>query len=75
MASLFTMIINGDIPARLLWEDETCVSFLDIRPLAPGHALVVPRVEIDQWTDLPAETAAHVMTCLLYTSPSPRDRG
>lgn len=62
MASLFTMIINGDIPARLLWEDETCVSFLDIRPLAPGHALVVPRVEIDQWTDLPAETAAHVMT-------------
>lgn len=62
MATLFTKIINGDIPSRMLWEDDTCVSFLDVRPLAPGHALVVPRVEIDQWTDLPAGTAAHVMT-------------
>ncbi len=62
MATLFTKIINGDIPSRMLWEDDTCVSFLDVRPLAPGHALVVPRVEIDQWTDLPAGTAARVMT-------------
>ena len=54
--------MNGDIPARMLFEDETCVSFLDVRPLAPGHALVVPREEIDQWTDLSPATAAHLMS-------------
>ena len=53
--------MNGDIPARMLYEDETCVSFLDVRPLAPGHALVVPREEIDQWTDLSSATATHLM--------------
>ena len=62
MASIFTMIMNGDIPSRMLLEDDLCVSFLDVRPLAPGHALVVPRVEIDQWTDLSPDTAAHLMS-------------
>ena len=54
--------MNGDIPSRMLLEDDLCVSFLDVRPLAPGHALVVPRVEIDQWTDLSPDTAAHLMS-------------
>jgi len=62
MASIFTMIINGDVPSRMLWEDDVCVSFLDVRPLSPGHALVVPRAEIDQWTDLASETVSHLMT-------------
>lgn len=62
MASIFTMIINGEIPSRMLVEDERCVAFLDVRPLAPGHALVVPRQEIDQWTDLSGDTAAHLMS-------------
>ena len=62
MATIFTRIIDGEIPGRFIWRDDVCVSFLDIRPLARGHALVVPRVEVDQWTDLPAETAAHLMT-------------
>ena len=62
MASIYTRIIDGEIPGRFIWHDDVCVSFLDIRPLARGHALVVPRVEVDQWTDLPAETAAHLMT-------------
>ena len=62
MASIYTRIIDGEIPGRFIWRDDVCVSFLDIRPLARGHALVVPRVEVDQWTDLPAETAAHLMT-------------
>lgn len=60
MAGIFTKIIDGDIPSRMLWEDELCVSFLDVRPLAPGHALVVPREETDLWTDLSAQTAAHL---------------
>ncbi|MEZ5244006.1 MAG: HIT family protein [Acidimicrobiales bacterium] len=62
MASIYTRIIDGLIPGRFLWTDEVCVSFLDIRPLARGHALVVPRQEVDQWTDLPADTVAHLMT-------------
>lgn len=62
MASVFTMIINGDIPSRMLYEDDICVSFLDVRPLAPGHALVVPKAEVDQWTDLDADTATHLMS-------------
>jgi len=62
MATIFTRIIEGEIPGRMLWADELCVSFLDVRPLSDGHALVVPRVETDKWTDLPADLSAHVMT-------------
>ena len=61
MATLFTKIIDGQIPAQLVWQDEVCAAFLDIEPLTPGHALVVPRVEVDHWVDLPAEVLAHVM--------------
>ena len=60
MASIFSKIIDGAIPSRMLWEDDLCVSFLDVRPLAPGHALVVPRQECDLWTDLGASSAAHL---------------
>lgn len=62
MATIFTRIIDGEIPARMLWEDEHCVSFLDVRPLAEGHALVVPRSEVDHWFDLDEAIAAHLMT-------------
>lgn len=61
MSSIFTKIIDGEIPGRFVWRDDVCVAFLDVRPLAPGHALVVPRAEVDQWTDLPSDTAAHLM--------------
>jgi len=60
--SIFTRIIDGEIPGRFLWKDDVCISFLDVRPLAPGHALVIPRAEVDEWTDLPVDTAAHLMT-------------
>lgn len=62
MSTIFTKIIDGEIPGRFLWRDDVCVAFLDVRPLAPGHALVVPRAEVDHWTDLPADTAAHLMS-------------
>ena len=60
MASIFTRIIDGDIPGRFVWQDDVCVAFLDVRPLARGHVLVVPRAEVDQWTDLDADTVAHL---------------
>jgi histidine triad (HIT) family protein len=62
VATIFTRIIDGEIPGRFLWKDDVCVAFLDVRPLAPGHALVVPRAEVDHWTDLDATTAGHLMT-------------
>jgi histidine triad (HIT) family protein len=62
MATIFTKIINGEIPGRFVWSDEVCIGMLDIRPLHHGHVLVVPRAEIDHWIDLPSETAAHLMT-------------
>ncbi|HEY4913264.1 MAG TPA: HIT family protein [Candidatus Dormibacteraeota bacterium] len=60
MATIFTRIINGELPARFVWKDESCVAFLSIRPLRPGHALVVPRAEIDHWLDLDAGLLAHL---------------
>jgi histidine triad (HIT) family protein len=61
MASVFTMIINGDLPARFVWKDERCVAFLSINPLAPGHTLIVPRDEVDHWIDLDSDLYQHVM--------------
>jgi histidine triad (HIT) family protein len=61
MASLFTRIIDGEIPGRFVWKDDTCVVFLTIAPITPGHALVVPRAEVDHWIDLDDDVAAHLM--------------
>ena len=61
MATLFTKIIDGDIPGRFVWSDDRCVVFLTIAPIAPGHALVVPREEVDHWIDLDDDLAAHLM--------------
>jgi len=54
------MIIEGKLPARFVWKDESCVVFLSIRPLRPGHVLVVPRTEVDHWLDLDAGLLAHL---------------
>ncbi|MFO7778880.1 MAG: HIT family protein [Nitriliruptoraceae bacterium] len=56
MASVFTRIIDGELPGRFVWRDEQVVAFLSIGPLAPGHTLVVPRVEVDHWIDLDPAT-------------------
>ena len=61
MPTIFTRIINGELPGRFVWRDDRCVAFLSINPLAPGHTLVVPIAEVDQWTDLPTDLAAHLM--------------
>jgi len=52
MSSIFTKIINGEIPAYKIAEDENYIAFLDIFPLAKGHTLVVPKVEVDKYFDL-----------------------
>lgn len=60
MASVFSRIIAGELPGAFLWQDDSVVAFLSIAPLIPGHTLVVPRQEIDQWTDLPGELRTHL---------------
>ena len=60
MATLFTKIIDGDLPGTLVWRDEQCVAFLAINPLAPGHTLVVPIQELDHWIDAPPELNARL---------------
>jgi len=62
MPTIFTRIINGELPGRFLWHDPQCVVFLSIHPLRPGHALVVPRTEVDHWLDLSPDLVAHLMT-------------
>lgn len=60
MASVFTRIVAGDLPGTFLVRDETCVAILSINPISPGHALVIPRDEVDQWLDLPQATRDHL---------------
>jgi histidine triad (HIT) family protein len=61
MATLFTKIIEGEIPGRFVWRDERAVVFLTIAPITPGHVLVVPIEEVDHWIDLDPDSAAHLM--------------
>jgi histidine triad (HIT) family protein len=61
MATLFTRIIDGDIPGRFVWRDDRAVAFLTIAPMTPGHTLVVPVAEVDHWLDLDSDLAAHLM--------------
>lgn len=60
MASIFTRIINGELPGRFVWRDERAVAFLTIQPLKPGHTLVVPIEEVDHWLDLEPELTRHL---------------
>jgi len=61
MATIFTKLIEGELPAHFVWKDDHCVAFLSINPLATGHTLVVPRAEIDHWLDLPEDLRTRVM--------------
>jgi diadenosine tetraphosphate (Ap4A) HIT family hydrolase len=61
MASVFTMIINRQIPGRFVYEDDEVVAFLTIEPMTQGHTLVVPRAELDNWQDVDPAVFARVM--------------
>ena len=61
MASIFTKIINGEIPSYKIAENDNYFAFLDINPLKKGHTLVVPKKEVDYLFDLEDETLAEMM--------------
>lgn len=61
MASIFTRIIQGEIPCYKIAEDENYFAFLDISPLSKGHTLVIPKKEVDYIFDLDQQTYAGLM--------------
>lgn len=61
MSSIFTRIINGEIPSYKVAETANCIAFLDINPLAPGHTLVVPKVEVDYIFDVEDDLYAELL--------------
>jgi len=61
MESVFTKIVNGEIPSHKIAESESCYAFLDINPLAKGHALVIPKKEIDYIFDLDDELYSRLL--------------
>ncbi|KGM18648.1 HIT family protein [Corynebacterium auriscanis] len=59
MTSVFTKIINRELPGRFVYRDDKVVAFLTIEPVAYGHTLVVPVEEVDRWTDMDPALWAH----------------
>ena len=60
MPSVFSRIAAGELPGRIVYEDESCFALLTNKPMKAGHTLVVPRDEIDSWLDVPKALHAHL---------------
>ena len=67
--TIFSKIISGEIPCYKIAEDEKFFSFLDINPLAEGHTLVIPKLEIDNFFDIPDD---YLQEILLFARPIAR---
>lgn len=61
MPSIFTRIVQGEIPCHKVGEDDRFLAFLDIAPLREGHTLVIPKLEVDRFFDLPADMLSGIM--------------
>jgi histidine triad (HIT) family protein len=70
MATIFSQIVEGDIPARVVYEDETTMAFLDANPLAPGHTLVIPKDEYERLNDVPDDVATDLYATLQTVIPA-----
>jgi diadenosine tetraphosphate (Ap4A) HIT family hydrolase len=62
VTSIFSKIINGELPGRFVYEDDEVVAFLTIEPMTQGHTLVVPRAELDQWQKIDQDAFGRVMS-------------
>lgn len=60
MTTIFTRIIDGEIPGTFVWTDDRAVAFMSVNPLAAGHTLVVPRIEVAHWLDLDESLSRHL---------------
>jgi histidine triad (HIT) family protein len=73
MTTVFTRIIDGQLPGTFVWRDDRCVVFMSINPLARGHALVVPIEELDHWVDGSPELIAHLFEVARVIGVAQRD--
>ena len=60
MASVFMKVLKGELPGHLVYQDEHCFALLALDQVQPGHTLVIPKLEVDHWTDLPEESYSHL---------------
>ncbi len=60
MVSVFTKVRLGELPGQVLWQDDKVFALLTIRPIQPGHCLVVPVEEVDHWLDCPADVLSRL---------------
>ncbi|MFC4989244.1 HIT family protein [Saliphagus infecundisoli] len=70
MSTIFGQIVSGDIPARVVYEDETTLAFLDANPLAPGHTLVIPKEEYERLNHVPDDVASDLYATLHRVVPA-----
>lgn len=75
MSTIFSKIISREIPADILYEDELCLAFRDIRPQAPTHFLVIPKKEIVSLAELSEEDESIVGRCLMVASRLAAEEG
>lgn len=73
MATVFTRIIDGEIPGTFVYRDDECVALMSINPLARGHVLVVPIEEVDHWVDAAPDLAAHLFDVVRQIGVAQRD--
>ncbi len=74
MSSVFTKIINGEIPCYKIYEDDKTLAFLDINPESKGHTLVVPKNEVDKIYELPDEDYAALMATVKKLSKNMEEK-
>ncbi|WP_049924439.1 HIT family protein [Halopiger djelfimassiliensis] len=70
MSTIFSQIVDGEIPARVVYEDETTLAFLDANPLAPGHTLVIPKDEYERLNDVPEDVAEDLYATVHHLVPA-----
>ena len=75
MSTIFKKIIDGEIPADIVYEDDVCLAFRDVNPQAPTHILVIPRKEIVSLAELSGEDEAIVGRCVMVASKIAADEG
>ncbi|THE64557.1 HIT family protein [Salinadaptatus halalkaliphilus] len=73
MSTIFSQIVEGEIPARVVYEDETTFAFLDANPLSPGHTLVIPKDEYERLNDLPDDVATDLYATVQQLVPAVED--
>lgn len=68
--SVFSRIISGEVPCYKVYEDESVLAFLDINPVRPGHVLVVPKVQIDHFYEVPDQEYLSVFAAAKKLAPA-----